>query len=60
MLGSPGLDSLSSGSEMKYPGECYSPKYVDQRDTYRGKKSVNTLFDVTLFALVPFHLEKKQ
>ena len=36
MLGSPGLDSLSSGSDMKYPGECYSPKFADQRDTYRG------------------------
>ena len=38
MLGSPGMDSLSGASDMKYPGDCYSPKYVDQRDTYRGKK----------------------
>ena len=40
MLGSPGMDSLSGASDMKYPGDCYSPKYVDQRDTYRGKKSI--------------------
>ena len=38
MLGSPGMDSLSGASDMKYPGDCYSPKYVDQRDTYRGKR----------------------
>ena len=37
MLGSPGLDSLSGASDSKYPGDCYSPKFVDQRDTYRGK-----------------------
>ena len=37
MLGSPGMDSLSGASDhMKYPGDCYSPKYADQRDTYRG------------------------
>jgi len=36
MLGSPGMDSLSGASDMKYPGDCYSPKYVDQRDTYRA------------------------
>ena len=39
MLGSPGMDSLSGASDMKYPGDCYSPKYVDQRDTYRGKSN---------------------
>ena len=47
MLGSPGLDSLSSGSDMKYPGECYSPKFADQRDTYRGmyfKTDINFIY----------------
>ena len=37
MLGSPTLDSLSSAAgDVKYPADCYSPKFMDQRDTYRG------------------------
>ena len=39
MLGSPTLESLSGagGGDVKYPADCYSPKFMDQRDTYRGK-----------------------
>merc|ERR1712029_24366 len=37
MLGSPTLDSLSSAAgDVKYPADCYSPKFMDQRDTYRA------------------------
>jgi len=37
MLGSPTLDSLSGAAgDVKYPADCYSPKFMDQRDTYRA------------------------
>ena len=40
MLGSPTLDSLSGAAgDVKYPADCYSPKFMDQRDTYRGNSA---------------------
>ena len=51
MLGSPTLDSLSGAAgDVKYPADCYSPKFMDQRDTYRGNSA--SLGNNTL----PFHL----
>ena len=52
MLGSPGMDSLSGASDMKYPGDCYSPKYVDQRDTYRGRIKIFLFLNLFLFSVL--------
>ena len=54
MLGSPGMDSLSGASDMKYPGDCYSPKYVDQRDTYRGKSKFFSEKKVFIWRVLTF------
>ena len=46
MLSSPGLDGMTGG-ELKYPTDCYSPKFGD---TYRGKLSAYTysLADISI------------
>ena len=54
MLGSPTLDSLSSAAgDVKYPADCYSPKFMDQRDTYRGNSASlgNILYLFTCISL---------
>ena len=52
MLGSPTLDSLSSAAgDVKYPADCYSPKFMDQRDTYRGNYAS---LEIQFYVFSPF------
>ncbi len=41
MMGSPGLDA---GGDMKYPADCYSPKFAS--DAYRGKVKFKIVWNV--------------